>query len=149
MPKFGRVALKMRWSEAHTFTVRQVTGWAALQSLPKAKPPEGKDTTTDEKAIRHSRVSGSSSSVCRDPQLRSIDGGHVASRYISVKPKSANVTTDVHIVSDHGNEYTLQLREVSDDADAHFDSKVMLEPGDQTAKDKLASVPVFVPAAAA
>jgi hypothetical protein len=42
-----------------------------------------------------------------------FDGGHVASRFISVKPKIANSTTDLHIVSDHGNEYTLQLREVS------------------------------------
>ena len=41
-----------------------------------------------------------------------FDGGHVASRFISVKPKVANTTTDIHIVSDHGNEYTLQLREV-------------------------------------
>ena len=43
-----------------------------------------------------------------------FDGGHVASRFISVKPKVANATTDIHIVSDHGNEYTLQLREVSE-----------------------------------
>src|SRR5215475_14405918 len=42
-----------------------------------------------------------------------IDGGHVASRFISVKPKIVGAATDVHIVSDHGNEYTLQLREVS------------------------------------
>ena len=28
-----------------------------------------------------------------------FDGGHVASRYISIKPKVANSTTDVHIVS--------------------------------------------------
>jgi type IV secretory pathway VirB9-like protein len=76
-----------------------------------------------------------------------FDGGHVASRFISVKPKLANSTTDVHIVSDHGNEYTLQLREVSGDEDAHFDSKVILAPGDQTAKDKLIELPVFVPAA--
>src|ERR1700733_9566330 len=53
-----------------------------------------------------------------------FDGGHVASRFISVKPKTANSATDIHIVSDHGNEYTLELREVSSDADAHFDSKV-------------------------
>ena len=46
-----------------------------------------------------------------------FDGGHVASRFISVKPKVANTTTDIHIVSDHGNEYTLQLREVSSDAE--------------------------------
>lgn len=76
-----------------------------------------------------------------------FDGGHVASRFISVKPKIANSTTDVHIVSDHGNEYTLQLREVSSDGDPHFDSKVFVTPGDQTGKDKLAALPMFVPAA--
>ena len=76
-----------------------------------------------------------------------FDGGHVASRFISVKPKLAGSTTDVHIVSDHGNEYTLQLREVSSDGDHHFDSKVFVTPGDQTGKDKLAAMPVFVPAA--
>jgi len=76
-----------------------------------------------------------------------FDGGHVASRFISVKPKTANSATDIHIVSDHGNEYTLQLREVSNDPDSHFDSKVFINPGDQSAKDRLAQLPVFVPAA--
>lgn len=76
-----------------------------------------------------------------------FDGGHVASRFISVKPKVANRSTDVHIVSDHGNEYTLELREVSSDGDSHYDSKVMIEPGDKAAKDRLAQLPVFVPAA--
>ena len=38
-----------------------------------------------------------------------FDGGHVASRFISVKPKTANAATDIHIVSDHGNEYTLAV----------------------------------------
>ena len=76
-----------------------------------------------------------------------FDGGHVASRFISVKPKTANGSTDIHIVSDHGNEYTLQLREISEDADAHYDSKVMIEPGDKAAKDRLTQLPVFVPAA--
>jgi type IV secretory pathway VirB9-like protein len=76
-----------------------------------------------------------------------FDGGHVASRFISVKPKTANGSTDIHIVSDHGNEYTLQLREISDDIDAHYDSKVLIEPGDKSAKDKLTQLPVFVPAA--
>lgn len=76
-----------------------------------------------------------------------FDGGHVASRFISVKPRLANATTDVHIVSDHGNEYTLQLKEVSGDADTHFDSKVFIVPGDKTAKDRLAELPLFVPAA--
>lgn len=76
-----------------------------------------------------------------------FDGGRVASRFISVKPKVANTTTDIHIVSDHGNEYTLQLREVSSDADIHFDSKVFVVPGDKAAKDRLTDLPVFVPAA--
>jgi type IV secretory pathway VirB9-like protein len=76
-----------------------------------------------------------------------FDGGHVASRFISVKPKTAGGSTDIHIVSDHGNEYTLQLREVSGDDDAHYDSKVLIEPADKSAKDKLAQLPVFVPAA--
>jgi type IV secretory pathway VirB9-like protein len=76
-----------------------------------------------------------------------FDGGHVASRFISVKPKVAGASTDVHIVSDHGNEYTLQLREITGDEDPHFDSKIFIAPGDQAAKDKLAAMPVFVPAA--
>lgn len=76
-----------------------------------------------------------------------FDGGRIASRFISVKPKVADRTTDIHIISDHGNEYTLELREVSSDADAHFDSKVFLNPGDQSAKDRFAQLPVFVPAA--
>jgi type IV secretory pathway VirB9-like protein len=76
-----------------------------------------------------------------------FDGGHVASRFISIKPKIAGSSTDVHIVSDHGNEYTLQLREVSEDGDPHFDSKVFVTPGDQAGKDKLVAMPVFVPAA--
>jgi type IV secretory pathway VirB9-like protein len=76
-----------------------------------------------------------------------FDGGHVASRFISVKPKVANTTTDIHIVSDHGNEYTLQLQEVSSDADDHFDSKVLIVPDDKAAKDRLTQLPVFVPAA--
>lgn len=76
-----------------------------------------------------------------------FDGGHVASRFISVKPKTAGGSTDIHIVSDHGNEYTLELREVSADDDAHYDSKVLIEPGDKAAKERLAQLPVFVPAA--
>jgi type IV secretion system protein VirB9 len=76
-----------------------------------------------------------------------FDGGHVASRFISVKPKVANGATDIHIVSDHGNEYTLELQEVSTDGDPHFDSKIFIVPGDKAAKDRLAELPVFVPAA--
>jgi type IV secretory pathway VirB9-like protein len=76
-----------------------------------------------------------------------FDGGHVASRFISVKPKTAGGTTDIHIVSDHGNEYTLELREISSEDDPHYDSKVLIEPSDKSAKEKLTQLPVFVPAA--
>jgi type IV secretory pathway VirB9-like protein len=76
-----------------------------------------------------------------------FDGGHVASRFISVKPKLANTTTDIHIISDHGNEYTLQLQEISSEGDPHFDSKVFIVPGDKAAKDRLTELPVFVPVA--
>jgi type IV secretory pathway VirB9-like protein len=76
-----------------------------------------------------------------------FDGGHVASRFLSVKPKVANGSTDIHIVSDYGNEYTLQVHEISGDQDTHFDSKVFITPGDKTSKDRLTGLPVFVPAA--
>lgn len=76
-----------------------------------------------------------------------FDGGHVASRFISVKPKTANGATDIHIISDHGNEYTLELREISSEDDPHYDSKVLIEPGDKKAMERLTQLPVFVPAA--
>ena len=76
-----------------------------------------------------------------------FDGGHLASRFISIKPKVAGSETDVHIISDHGNEYTLELEEVSGDEDPHFDSKLFITPGDKAAKDRLIELPVFVPAA--
>lgn len=75
-----------------------------------------------------------------------FDGGHIPSRFISIKPKIADSSTDVHIVSDHGNEYTLQLKEITGSGDPHFDSKVFLQPGDKEGKDKLIQLPVFVPA---
>ena len=76
-----------------------------------------------------------------------FEAGHVASRFLSIKPKSAGVVTDLHIVSDHGNEYTVSLKEISRSREqAHFDSKVFLTPGDQSGKDRLAAMPVFVPA---
>jgi type IV secretory pathway VirB9-like protein len=75
-----------------------------------------------------------------------FDAGHIASRYISVKPKLAGSITDLHIVSDHGNDYTIQLKEVSNEEDSRFDSKVFLTPIDPKAQSKLLELPVFVPA---
>ena len=76
-----------------------------------------------------------------------FDGGHVASRFVSVKPKLAGSSTDVHIVSDHGNEYTLLLHEVSAEPDTHFDSKIFINAGDKAAQQRLTELPVFVPTA--
>jgi type IV secretion system protein VirB9 len=78
-----------------------------------------------------------------------FNAGHVASRFISVKPKATAVhsSTNVHIISDHGNDYTLELKEVSGDPDAHFDSTVFLVPVDKEAQKKMAEAPVFLPAA--
>jgi len=79
-----------------------------------------------------------------------FDAGHVASRFISIKPKVADSSTDVHIVSDHGNEYTIELREISSDKEnPHFDSKVYVTSSDPKAAENIARSPVFVPAAEA
>jgi type IV secretory pathway VirB9-like protein len=77
-----------------------------------------------------------------------IDAGHVASRYVSIKPKIADSTTDLHIISDHGNEYTIELREISSDKDnPHFDSKVYVSSSDPKAADNIVKAPVFIPVA--
>jgi type IV secretory pathway VirB9-like protein len=77
-----------------------------------------------------------------------FDAGHVASRYISIKPKVADSSTDLHIVSDHGNEYTIELREISGDKEnPHFDSKVYVTSSDAKAAENMAKAPVFVSAA--
>jgi transposase len=47
----------------------------------------------------------------------------------------------------HGNDYTLELQEVSGDPNASFDSTVFLIPADKDAQKKMAEAPVFVPAA--
>src|SRR5580692_7915589 len=79
-----------------------------------------------------------------------FDACHVASRYVSIKPKIADQATDVHIVSDHGNEYTVELREISSDKnDPHFDSKINISSSDAKAADNIAKPPIFVPAAEA
>ena len=78
-----------------------------------------------------------------------FNAGHVASRFISVKPKAAAAksSTNVHIISDHGVDYTLELQEVSGDPNASFDSTVFLVAIDTEAQKKIAEPPVFVPAA--
>ena len=78
-----------------------------------------------------------------------FNAGHVASRFLSVKPKAAAAksSTNVHIISDHGNDYTLELKEVSGEGAGGFDSTVILVQTDRDAEKKMVDVPVFVPAA--
>jgi type IV secretory pathway VirB9-like protein len=78
-----------------------------------------------------------------------FNAGHVASRFISVKPKAAAArsSTNVHIISDHGVDYTLELQEVSGDPNPSFDSTVFLVATDTEAQKKIAEAPVFIPAA--
>ncbi|MBB5061618.1 type IV secretion system protein VirB9 [Granulicella aggregans] len=78
-----------------------------------------------------------------------FNAGHVASRFISAKPKAAAAksSTNVHIISDHGNDYTLELREVSADPAGGCDSTVFLTQTDKEAQKKIAEAPVFIPAA--
>ena len=83
------------------------------------------------------------------PTTGSINAGHVASRFVSVKPKAAaaKTSTNVHIISDHGNDYTLELKEVSADQAGGFDATVFLMQTDKDAQKKIAEAPVFVPVA--
>jgi type IV secretory pathway VirB9-like protein len=77
-----------------------------------------------------------------------IDAGRVASRYVSIKPRIADSTTDLHIISDHNNEYTIELREISSDKDnPHFDSKVYVSSTDPKTAENIIKAPVFLPAA--
>jgi type IV secretory pathway VirB9-like protein len=76
-----------------------------------------------------------------------IDAGHAASRYVSIKPRIADSATDLHIISDHNNEYTIELREISGDKDnPHFDSKVYVSSSDPKAAENIIKAPVFIPA---
>src|SRR5258708_28731675 len=51
---------------------------------------------------------------------RAFVGGHVASRFIILKPKVASGSTDIHVASYHANAYTFQLHEASPDTAPHF-----------------------------
>ena len=74
------------------------------------------------------------------------DTAKVSTRYLSIKPTAANVKTDLHIVSDHGNSYSFLLEEVSGGSGTAYDSKIFLEAGDQPLKESIAKPPAFVPA---
>ena len=73
------------------------------------------------------------------------DTTKLSGRFLSVKPTAAGVSTDLHIISDHGNSYSFILREVSGKAGAAFDSKVFLEAADDATRASIVKLPLFVP----
>src|SRR5215471_4300221 len=70
----------------------------------------------------------------------------ISTRYLSIKPLAPGVKTDLHIISDHGVSYSFVLDEVSKQTNVPCDSKVFIEPGDDSIRDSLAQLPRFVPA---
>ncbi len=75
-----------------------------------------------------------------------FDTTKMPGRFLSVKPVAPGVSTDLHLISDHGNSYSFLLREVSDRPGAQFDSKVFLE-ADDSLKPSITRLPEFVPVA--
>lgn len=69
----------------------------------------------------------------------------VASRFVSIKPREPGVSTNLHIISDHGNNYSFSLTEIGSDKSG-YDAKIFIEAGDDQLKSSLAKAPSFVPA---
>jgi type IV secretory pathway VirB9-like protein len=80
---------------------------------------------------------------CGDKDNWVIDG---TENFVTVKPAKAGARTDVHILTDHGNAYTLSFTEVSNVPGATSDVKLFLQPSDEGSRVRLQSNPVFVDA---
>lgn len=78
---------------------------------------------------------------CGDKDNWVIDG---MENFVTIKPSKAAAHTDVHILTDHANAYTLSLSEVSDETGAVSDVKIFLQPGDDGGNVRLQGNPVFV-----
>ncbi len=74
-----------------------------------------------------------------------IQATKVPTRYLSVKPMTAHTQTNLHIITDHGNDYSFLLREVSGSAEP-YDVKVFIEATDQRMKENIQAAPVMVSA---
>ncbi len=144
---------------ASTFLAVCVCGMSSLSAQQKAPRIVQVSATTAPPVIRTSLNESTLLELPAEEKVATIFGGntddwifnagHVASRFISVKPKAAAAksSTNVHIISDHGNDYTLELKEVSADQAGGFDSTVFLVQADKDAQKKMADAPVFVPVA--
>ena len=69
-----------------------------------------------------------------------FDTTKISGRFLSVKPTAPGVSTDLHIISDHGNSYSFLLREVTGKTGATFDSKVFLEAADEATRASIAKL---------
>jgi type IV secretion system protein VirB9 len=80
---------------------------------------------------------------CGDKDNWVIDG---TDNFVTVKPAKVGARTDVHILTDHGNAYTLSFSEVSNVAGAVSDVKLFLQPADDGSRIRLQQRPLFVEA---
>jgi type IV secretion system protein VirB9 len=78
---------------------------------------------------------------CGDKSYWNVDVIPGAERYVAVKPSKAGISTDIHIVTDRNNSYTLKATE---GGDGPIDLKMFLKPADSSS---LSGPPAFVPAA--
>lgn len=83
---------------------------------------------------------------CGDKDNWVIDG---TENFVTVKPAKVGARTDVHILTDHGNAYTLSFAEVSNVPGAVSDLKLFLQPADNSSLIRLRQQPVFVDASVA
>jgi type IV secretion system protein VirB9 len=80
---------------------------------------------------------------CGDKDNWVIDG---TENFVTVKPAKPGAHTDIHILTDHANAYTLSFTEVSNVAGAVSDVKLFLQPADDGSRIRLQHQPVFVDA---
>lgn len=80
---------------------------------------------------------------CGDKDNWVIDG---TENFVTVKPAKSGAHTDIHILTDHANAYTLSFTEVSNEPGAVSDVKLFLQPADDGSRIRLQRQPVFVDA---
>ena len=74
-----------------------------------------------------------------------IQATKVPTRYLSVKPMVAHAQTNLHIITDHNNDYSFLLTEVSGSADP-YDVKVFIEAADKRMLENIQAPPTMVSA---
>jgi len=72
-----------------------------------------------------------------------LQSAKVPTRYLSVKPMVAHTQTNLHIITDHGNDYSFLLTEVSGQAEP-YDVKVFIEAADKKIQENIQAAPVMI-----